>query len=93
MKYGFVVVVILLCCAVSCRGAGECAGQGSESAGADADGSEKSFIEAAKKGDAAFFKRTLADDFSSLDFGGELGGRQDMIEAWPAAGSTCSLTT
>ena len=41
---------------------------------------EKSFIAAAKKGDAAFFKRTLADDFSFVGFDGQLYGRQDMID-------------
>jgi hypothetical protein len=41
---------------------------------------EKSFIAAAKKGDAAFFKRTLADDFSSVGIDGQLAGRQDAID-------------
>jgi ketosteroid isomerase-like protein len=41
---------------------------------------EKSFIAAAKKGDAAFFKRTLADDFSFVGFDGQLYERQDLID-------------
>jgi hypothetical protein len=41
---------------------------------------EKSFIAAAKKGDAGFLKRTLADDFSFVGFDGQLYGRQDMID-------------
>ena len=41
---------------------------------------EKSFVEAAKKGDVAFFKRTLTDDFSFVSFDGELYERQDMID-------------
>lgn len=41
---------------------------------------EKGFLEAAKKGDSAFFKRTLADDFSFVGSDGQLGGRQDMID-------------
>ncbi len=42
--------------------------------------SEKSFIEAAKKGDAAFFKRTLTDDFSFVAYDGQLYERQDVID-------------
>ncbi|HTW60001.1 MAG TPA: nuclear transport factor 2 family protein [Terriglobales bacterium] len=41
---------------------------------------EKNFIAAAKKGDAAFFKHTLTDDFSWVGFDGQLGDRQDMID-------------
>jgi len=41
---------------------------------------EKDFIAAAKKGDVAFFKRTLTDDFSFVDFDGQLYGRQDMLD-------------
>jgi ketosteroid isomerase-like protein len=41
---------------------------------------EKSFVEAAKKGDVAFFKRTLTDDFSFVAYDGQLSGRQDMID-------------
>jgi hypothetical protein len=41
---------------------------------------EKSFIEAAKKGDAAFFQRTLTEDFSYVGFDGQLSDRQGMID-------------
>lgn len=47
---------------------------------------EKEFIGAAKKGDAAFLKETLADDFSFVAFDGELGGRQDMIDGFSNGG-------
>lgn len=47
---------------------------------------EKDFIAAAKKGDAAFFKQTLADDFSFVAYDGELGGRQDMIDGFSSGG-------
>jgi len=47
---------------------------------------EKEFIAAAKKGDAAFFKRTLAGDFSFVDSDGELAGRQDMIDGFSSGG-------
>jgi hypothetical protein len=41
---------------------------------------EKDFIAAAKKGDPAFFKRTLTDDFSFVGFDGQLYDRQDVID-------------
>ena len=41
---------------------------------------EKSFVDAAKKGDVAFFKRTLTDDFSFVAFDGQLYDRQDMLD-------------
>jgi hypothetical protein len=47
---------------------------------------EKNFVEAAKKGDADFFKRTLADDFSFVAFDGEMADRQDMIDGFSTGG-------
>jgi ketosteroid isomerase-like protein len=47
---------------------------------------EKSFVEAAKKGDVAFFKRTLTDDFSFVSFDGELYSRQDMVDQFSGGG-------
>jgi hypothetical protein len=41
---------------------------------------EKDFISAEKKGDAAYFKRTLADDFSFVPFDGQLYERQDFFD-------------
>jgi len=41
---------------------------------------EKSFIAAAKDGDAAFFNRTLTGDFSYVSFDGQLYDRQQMID-------------
>ena len=48
---------------------------------------EKSFVEAAKKGDVAYFKRTLADDFSFVSFDGELYTRQDMLDQYSQPGT------
>lgn len=48
---------------------------------------EKNFVEAAKKGDAAFFKRTLADDFFFVSFDGELYSRQDMLDQYGQPGT------
>jgi hypothetical protein len=48
--------------------------------------SEKNFIDAAKKGDPAFLKRTLTDDFSFVGFDGSLADRQDMIDMLSGGG-------
>jgi hypothetical protein len=42
--------------------------------------SEKSFIEAKKKADGAFFKRTLAEDFTLVNVGGDLLEQQDAVD-------------
>jgi Domain of unknown function (DUF4440) len=47
---------------------------------------EKDYIAAAKKGDAAYFKRTLASDFSFVAFDGQLGDRQDAIDMFSGGG-------
>lgn len=47
---------------------------------------EKSFVEAAKKGDVAYFKRTLTDDFSFVQFDGQLYDRQDMLDQFGDGG-------
>jgi len=48
---------------------------------------EKSFHEAAKKGEALFFKRTLTDDFSYVSYDGQLYGRQEMIDEYGSGGN------
>lgn len=47
---------------------------------------EKSFVEAAKKGDVAFLKRTLTGDFSFVAFDGQLYGRQEMLDQFGSGG-------
>jgi hypothetical protein len=47
---------------------------------------EKEFIAAAKKGDAAFFKSTLTDDFSFVGFDGQLATRQEVIDGLSQGG-------
>jgi len=47
---------------------------------------ENGFIEAAKKGDAAYFKHTLTEDFSFVGSDGQLGGRQDRIDQFSDGG-------
>jgi hypothetical protein len=48
--------------------------------------SEKDFIAAAKKGDVAYFKRILADDFSFVAFDGQLYERQDFLDQFSDGG-------
>lgn len=48
---------------------------------------EKEFIDAAKKGDVAFFKRTLTDDFSFVSYDGQLYSRQDMLDQYAQPGT------
>lgn len=79
MTYRLVMAVTVLCCIVSVSGFG----QASSSASARDQAlvaSEKSFIQAAKRQDVAFFKRILGDDFSFVDSDGQLYDRQDMID-------------
>ena len=47
---------------------------------------EKGFIEAAKKGDPAFLRRTLADDFSFVAFDGQLYDRQELLDEFGEGG-------
>ncbi len=54
---------------------------------------EKSFVEAAKKGDVAYFKRTLTDDFSFVQFDGQLYDRQDMLDQFGDGGVDVCPTT
>ena len=42
--------------------------------------SEKSLIEAKKKNDGAFFKRTLSEDFALVGVDGELHERQEAVD-------------
>ena len=48
---------------------------------------EKGFIAAAKKGDVAYFKRTLTDDFSYVSYDGQLYDREDMIDQYGDPGT------
>lgn len=86
MKYGIVVVVILLGCTLAVAGQANAPAKPLSPLEQTLMASEKSFIEAAKKGDVGFFKRTLADDFTLVDFGGDVGGRQDMIDNMSGGG-------
>jgi hypothetical protein len=82
MKIRLAVILILFCSLVNIIAVGQ--GKAPEKAPTALEQSlmdaEKSFIAAAKKGDAAFFKRTLTDDFSFVSFDGQLYDRKDMLD-------------
>jgi hypothetical protein len=76
----FVVLAVLLCCAVIVLGQANAPAKPLTPLEQTLMTSEKSFIDAAKKGDPAFLKRTLTDDFSFVGFDGQLADRQEMID-------------
>jgi len=41
---------------------------------------QKAAIEALKKGDAEFFRRTLTDDFTAIVTTGDMAGKDDFVE-------------
>lgn len=88
MKSAFVVLAVLTGCAVSFAGRGQTTAPASPPTALERTlmDSEKTFIEAAKKGDVAFFKRTLTDDFSFVAFDGQLYERQDMLDQFSSGG-------
>ena len=54
---------------------------------------EKSFIDAAKKGDVAFFKRTLTDDFSFVAFDGQCTTARTCLTSFRTPAPTSSPMT
>jgi hypothetical protein len=90
MKHGFVALIILLSCsALSVAGVGQANAPAKPLTPLEQTlmASEKSFIEAAEKGDMAFFKRTLTDDFCFVSFDGQLYQRQDMLDQLSGGGT------
>ena len=83
-----IVVGVLLCSAVAFARVGQTRAQDPPS---EFDRTlmtaEKGFIEAAKKGDAGFFRQTLARDFSFVSYDGQLYERQDMVDQYSQAGT------
>jgi ketosteroid isomerase-like protein len=87
MKYRLVVSVLLFCSVGGFARTGEPASEHAPTAFEQAMmNSEKAFLDAAKKGDAAFFKKTLTDDFSFVAFDGQLYERQDMLDQFAQGG-------
>ena len=86
MKYRFAGFMILLCCGLAVAGQAKAPEKPLSPLEKTLISAEKSYIEAAKKGDAAFFKRTLADDFTAVVFDGELADRKDFIDSMSSGG-------
>jgi hypothetical protein len=90
MKYGFVVVVsvILVGFTFSAAGAGQANPPDKALTPVEQTlmAAEKGFVDAAKKGDIAYFKRTLTDDFSFVAFDGQLYDRQEMLDQFGGGG-------
>jgi hypothetical protein len=88
MKYGLVILAILVCSAVTVAGVGQANAPGKALTPLEQTlmVAEKSFVDAAKKGDAAYFKRTLTNDFSFVAFDGQLYDRQDMLDQFGGGG-------
>ncbi len=89
MKAGFLIVIMILCSVVAFGRAGQANAPAKTPSAFDQTlmSAENGFIEAAKKGGAAFLKRTLTDDFSFVSFDGQLYSRQEMIDQFSEAGT------
>lgn len=88
MKRRFVALTILFCVVVMAAGIGQANAPAKPLSPLEQTliAAEKSFVDAAKKGDVAFFKRTLTDDFSFVQFDGQLYDRQDMLDQFGDGG-------
>jgi len=88
MKYGSVVLTILLCGSFVLAKARQANAPAKAVSPSEQTlmAAERSFVEAALKGDAGFFKRTLADDFSFVAFDGQLYSRQEMLDQFASGG-------
>jgi len=88
MRYGFLILSLLLCCAIALGRIGQSNAPAKPPSPFEQTliDCEKGFLAAAKKGDAAFFKRTLTDDFSFVSFDGQLYSRQEMIDQFSEGG-------
>lgn len=88
MKSALLVLTVLIGSAVTFAGTGQASAPASPPTELERTlmDSEKGFIEAAKKGDMAFFKRALTDDFSFVAFDGQLYTRQEMLDQFSSGG-------
>jgi hypothetical protein len=88
MRNIFVVLLTFICCALCAAGVPQANAPEKPLTPLEQSlmAAEKSFVDAAKKGDIAFFKRTLTDDFSFVAFDGQLADRQDMLDQYAEGG-------
>src|SRR5262252_7527733 len=88
LKYGYAALVLVLCSTVAWARTGRTAEDKPPTPFEQAlMNNEKQFIEAAKKGDVAFFRSTLTSDFSFVSFDGQLYERQDMLDQFGQPGT------
>ncbi len=89
MKAGVAVAVLILCSLVAFARGGQANAPAKPPNSFEQTlmNAENGFVEAAKKGDSAFFKRTLTADFSFVAFDGQLYSRQEMIDQFSEAGT------
>jgi len=80
MRCGLVVSMILLGSTLAVAGQANAPAKALSPLEQTLIASEKSLIEAKKKADGAFLKRTLSEDFTLVDVGGELLERQDAVD-------------
>src|SRR5215831_3196053 len=82
MKNRSLILTILLCNAAAAIGLGQANAPAKPLTPFEQTliNAEKGYVEAAKKGDIAFFQKTLADDFSFVALDGQLSSRQDMLD-------------
>lgn len=88
MRLSSIAVPIVLCCTFSLARVGQSKGHEAPPSPFEQQlmECEQSFLDAAKKGDVGFFKRTLSDDFSFVAFDGQLYSRQEMIDQFTSGG-------
>jgi ketosteroid isomerase-like protein len=88
MNYRLAVLAVVLGCAIPVAAFGQAPAPSKPVSPLEQTlvAAEKDFVAAAKKGDAAFFKRTLTDDFSFVAFDGQLYERKEMLEQFGGGG-------
>jgi ketosteroid isomerase-like protein len=88
MNYRLSIFSVLFCCAFPLATFGQAAAPSKPLSPLEQTlmAAEKDFVVAARKGDAAFLKRTLTDDFSFVSFDGQLYDRQEMIDEYSDGG-------
>lgn len=89
MKTAFCIFILLICSAVGFTREAQTNAPAKPPSAFEQSlmNAEKDFIQAAKKGDVPYFKRTLTDDFSFVEFDGQLYGRQDMLDQFSQPGT------
>jgi ketosteroid isomerase-like protein len=80
------VVLLILLCSTEGFARSKNGGQVENPLEKDLIAAEKGFVDAAKRGDMAFFRRSLTDDFSFVSSDGQLYERQDMLDQFAGGG-------